>query len=116
MYNNTSIEYNYPTSDLKKAISMFGTGGDGHEVSTTGSSSEGGSSLSQMSHRNYDKGDDSRPRLVRTGIKVSTGKVEFLARSKSAPVDVEESFEAPENYKVEVKNFCQVMSALTVDD
>lgn len=55
MYNNTSIEYNYPTSDLKEAMFMFGSGGDVHEVSNTGSSSEGGSSLSQMSHGNYNR-------------------------------------------------------------
>ncbi|GJR69409.1 transcription factor RAX2-like protein [Tanacetum coccineum] len=49
------MDYNYPTSDVKEAMLMFGNyNKDHHEVSTTGSSSEGGSSLSQLSFGNYD--------------------------------------------------------------
>lgn len=53
---NTQMEYNYPTSDVKEAMLMFGSStGEGHEVSTTGSSSEGGSCLSQISYGNNNK-------------------------------------------------------------
>ncbi|PWA51850.1 Homeodomain-like protein [Artemisia annua] len=49
------MEYNYPTSDVKEAMLMFGNyNKDHHEVSTTGSSSDGGSCLSQLSFGNYD--------------------------------------------------------------
>ncbi|KAI3793771.1 hypothetical protein L1987_36393 [Smallanthus sonchifolius] len=44
------MEYQYPTPDVKEAMLVFGRGGEGHEVSTTGSSSEGGSCLSQLSY------------------------------------------------------------------
>ncbi|KAL8198009.1 hypothetical protein R6Q57_029936 [Mikania cordata] len=54
MYNNP-LEYQYATSDVKEAMLMFGSVGEGHEVSTTGSSSEGGSCLSQISYGNYSK-------------------------------------------------------------
>ncbi|KAJ0550967.1 putative transcription factor MYB-HB-like family [Helianthus annuus] len=54
--------YNYPTSDGKEAMLMFGSGGhEGyHEVSTTGSSSEGGSCLSQMSYGNCSENHDKK--------------------------------------------------------
>ncbi|KAL4576982.1 hypothetical protein LXL04_013083 [Taraxacum kok-saghyz] len=55
MYNITPMEYHYPTPDLKEPMLMFGNGGEGHEGSATGSSSEGGSSLSQISHENFSK-------------------------------------------------------------
>ncbi|KAF5770162.1 putative transcription factor MYB-HB-like family [Helianthus annuus] len=54
MYDNP-MEYQYPTSDVKEAMLVFGSGGEGHEVSATGSSSEGGSCLSQISYGNYSK-------------------------------------------------------------
>ncbi|KAI3705478.1 hypothetical protein L1987_75716 [Smallanthus sonchifolius] len=58
MYSNP-MEYDHcPTSDvkLKEAMLMFGSGGGGYEVmSTTGSSSEGGSCLSQISYVNCSK-------------------------------------------------------------
>ncbi|CAH1437894.1 unnamed protein product [Lactuca virosa] len=54
MYN-TPMEYHYPTSDVKEPMLIFGSGGEGHEVSTTGSSSEAGSSLSQISYENFSK-------------------------------------------------------------
>ncbi|XP_071709577.1 uncharacterized protein [Rutidosis leptorrhynchoides] len=53
MYNNTQMGYNYHTSDVKEAMLMFGNGG--HEVSTTGSSSECGSCLTQISYGNCTK-------------------------------------------------------------
>ncbi|XP_023753079.1 transcription factor RAX2 [Lactuca sativa] len=54
MYN-TPMEYHYLTSDVKEPMLIFGSGGEGHEVSTTGSSSEAGSSLSQISYENFSK-------------------------------------------------------------
>ena len=45
------LECNYPTSDVKEAMPMFGNyNKDHHEVSTIGSSSDGGSCLSQLSN------------------------------------------------------------------
>ncbi|KAK9061563.1 hypothetical protein SSX86_018745 [Deinandra increscens subsp. villosa] len=55
-YNNIPMGYQYPTSDVKEAMLMFGIGGEVHDqVSTTGSSSEGGSCLSQISYGNCTK-------------------------------------------------------------
>ncbi|XP_024991452.1 transcription factor RAX2-like [Cynara cardunculus var. scolymus] len=55
MYNSP-MGYHYLTSDVKESMLMFGSGGgDGHEVSATGSSSEGGSCMSQISYGDYNK-------------------------------------------------------------
>lgn len=52
--NNDQNMYNhYHTSNVKEAILKFGN----HEVSTTGSSSENGSCLSQISYENYNNKD-----------------------------------------------------------
>ncbi|XP_076957554.1 uncharacterized protein LOC143633080 [Bidens hawaiensis] len=53
------MEYQYPTSDVKEAMLVFGSGGEVHDqVSTAGSSSEGGSCMSQLSYGNYSKSNN----------------------------------------------------------
>lgn len=51
MCNSPMQEYYHPASDMKERMLMFG----GHGMSTTCSSSEGGSCMSQISHGNYNK-------------------------------------------------------------
>ncbi|CAI9283284.1 unnamed protein product [Lactuca saligna] len=54
MYN-TPIECHYPTTYVKEPMLMFGSGGEGHKVCTTGSSSEAWSSLSHTRYENFNK-------------------------------------------------------------
>ncbi|KAK1409947.1 hypothetical protein QVD17_36478 [Tagetes erecta] len=85
LYNNT-MQYQYPAiSDVKEAMLVFGNGG--HEVSTTGSSSEGGSCLSQISYGNCSKSSNYQQQQIKQEDQLISLQQAFGEQSQSFIID-----------------------------